>query len=81
MPPKLKTLSGDDVIKILVSFGFEIQSQKGSHVKLRRILSGQRQTLTIPYHREIDRGTFKAIIRQAARYISESDLNSQFYSE
>jgi len=36
--PKLKNLSGKEVIKILLSFGFEVASQKGSHVKLRRVL-------------------------------------------
>ena len=35
--PKLKQLSGKDVIKILKKFGFEVHSQKGSHIKLRRI--------------------------------------------
>jgi len=35
--PKLKILSGSEVVKILRSFGFEIQSQKGSHLKLARL--------------------------------------------
>ncbi len=38
--PKLKPLSGKDVIKILNKFGFEIETQKGSHVKLRRDFEG-----------------------------------------
>ncbi|MCZ8222552.1 MAG: type II toxin-antitoxin system HicA family toxin [Microcystis sp.] len=32
--PKLKQLSGKDVIKILARFGFTIHSQRGSHIKL-----------------------------------------------
>lgn len=32
--PKLKRLSGQDVIKILAAFGFAVAGQKGSHVKL-----------------------------------------------
>jgi predicted RNA binding protein YcfA (HicA-like mRNA interferase family) len=48
---KLRSLSGEEVVKILCQFGFEIGSQKGTYVKLRRVLSkGVKQTLTIPLH-------------------------------
>ncbi len=30
---KLRTLGGKEVVKILSKFGFEVVSQKGSHVK------------------------------------------------
>jgi hypothetical protein len=44
MSPKLKRLSGKDVVSIFAGFGFVIHSQKGSHAKLRRVLqSGERQ--------------------------------------
>ena len=80
--PKLKSLSGEDIIKILSQFGFEIASQKGSHVKLRRVLSeGTKQTLTIPLHKELDKGTLRAIFRQALRYVSEEELKPYFYSD
>ncbi len=79
--PKLRVLSGRDVIKILSKFGFEVLSQKDSHVKLRRVLpDGAKQTLTVPLHKELDKGTLKAIIRQASRYIPEEDLKSQLLS-
>jgi predicted RNA binding protein YcfA (HicA-like mRNA interferase family) len=79
--PKLKVLSGGEVLKILRSFGFEIQSQKGSHVKLlRHAEAGEKQTLIIPNHADIDKGTLKAIYRQALRYISETELHPHFYS-
>jgi predicted RNA binding protein YcfA (HicA-like mRNA interferase family) len=45
--PKLKRLSGADVVKILGLFGFYIKSQKGSHIKLRREVDDNAQTLTI----------------------------------
>ncbi len=77
--PKLKVLSGSDVIKILEGFNFVIISQKGSHVKLRRTVDQARQVLTIPNHKELDRGTLKAIFSQAAKYISETDLAPHFY--
>ena len=80
--PKLRTLSGPDVVRILSEFGFLIASQRGSHIKLRRILpNGTRQTLTIPNHRELDIGTLRAIYRQALRYVAEEDLRAHFYSD
>jgi len=77
--PKLKVLSGSDVIKIFSSFGFAIFSQKGSHIKLRRELGGAKQTLVIPNHKEIDKGTLSEIIKQSSKYISSEDLQKEFY--
>jgi len=78
--PKLKTLSGKEIVKVLSRFDFEVASQRGSHVKLRRVLSdGTKQTLTIPLHEELDKGTLRAIFRQALRYIPEEDLKPHFY--
>lgn len=77
--PRLKVLSGKDAIKILNSFGFEIVGQRGSHVKLRRLLGNNKQTLTIPNHKELDKKTLKAICRQASVYIPEDRLKKCFY--
>ena len=78
---KIRVLSGLDIVKILKLFGFDIQSQKGSHIKLKRITDqGIKQTLIIPNHNEIDTGTLKAIYRQALKYIPEEKLFQHFYS-
>jgi len=80
--PKLKVLSGEEIIKIFLSFGFRMAAQRGSHVKLSRIQKdGTKQTLTIPKHSEMDRGTLKAIYRQALRYVPEEELKPFFYRE
>jgi predicted RNA binding protein YcfA (HicA-like mRNA interferase family) len=79
--PKLKTLSGKNILDIMSLFGFIILTQKGSHVKLRRVLAdGTKQTLTIPLHDELDKGTLRAIFRQASNYISTEELRPHFYS-
>lgn len=79
--PKLKNLGGDDLIRIFSQFGFLVNSQRGSHVKLKRTLAdGTKQTLTVPHHKELDSGTLKAVVRQASRYIPEEDLKPHFYS-
>ena len=78
--PKLKVLSGKDVVKIFNQLGFSVFAQRGSHVKLRRTLNGNNhQTLTVPYHNELDKGTVKAIYNQALKYVSEAELKAHFY--
>jgi len=80
--PKLRVLSGPQVLKILRELGFQPFSQRGSHIKVRRVLdSGQIQSLTVPNHDEIDRGTLHAIFRQASRFILEADLRSKFFTD
>lgn len=80
--PKWNTLSGREVLRTLREFGFVEFSRRGSHVKVRRILAnGHIQTLTVPDHREIDRGTLHAIFRQACRFIPESELRARFLTD
>ncbi len=80
--PRLRRLSGAEIITILGHFGFTVHSQRGSHVKLRRELpDGTVQTLTVATHAELDTGTCRAILRQASRFISEEDLRPHFYSD
>jgi hypothetical protein len=40
-----------------------------------------RETLIIPDHKELDKGTLKAIIRQASKYIPVDSLYPHFYSK
>lgn len=80
--PRLRRLSGADVIRILEGFGFTVLAQAGSHVKLRRIgPHGQKQTLTIPLHKDLDTGTLRAILRQSSQYIPDEDLRPHFLSK
>ena len=78
----IRRMSGRDVLKALAGFGFHVNTIRGSHAKLRRVLkSGERQTLTIPVHRELASGTLHAIFRQASRYIPEDDLRPWFFTD
>jgi hypothetical protein len=42
---------------------------------------GQKETLTIPNHPELDTGTCRAILRQASRYVPSAELAPFFYTE
>ena len=62
-------VSGADCIKALGKIGFEVYRQRGSHIVLVR-KSPPTQT-TIPNHKELDRGTLRAIIRQTGLTVEE----------
>ncbi len=80
--PKLRRMSGSEIVKIFAIFGFSIFSQRGSHIKLRRVTeSGEKESLTIPNHPQLDTGTCRAILRQASRYIPVGELKPHFYTD
>ncbi|MDO8610359.1 MAG: type II toxin-antitoxin system HicA family toxin [bacterium] len=60
-----KLFSARQVIKALGRAGFVVVSQKGSHIKLKGINQGKICTVIIPNHKEIARGTFISILKQA----------------
>jgi predicted RNA binding protein YcfA (HicA-like mRNA interferase family) len=65
---------------MLCGHGFHEVQRRGSHVKLRRFHGGQKQILTVPDHHELDRGTLRAIFRQACRFLPADDLQRDFYT-
>jgi predicted RNA binding protein YcfA (HicA-like mRNA interferase family) len=77
--PKLRRLSGKEVVSIFTEFGFMVVGQRGSHMKLRREVATGSQILTVPAHAQLDAGTLRAIIRQASRFIPEEELKPNFY--
>jgi predicted RNA binding protein YcfA (HicA-like mRNA interferase family) len=66
---KLPGVSGADCVKAPGKIGFVVHRQRGSHITLVKI-DPPSQT-TIPNHKEIDRGTLRAIIRQAGLSVDE----------
>ncbi len=65
MPPKLPRISGEDAIRVLRKLGFVRVRQRGSHVVLRRQLSGEEATCVVPLHHELAVGTLRSVLRQA----------------
>jgi predicted RNA binding protein YcfA (HicA-like mRNA interferase family) len=66
---KLPVISGADCVKALGKVGFQVYRQRGSHIVVVRE-SPPSQT-TIPNHKELDRGTLRAIIRQTGLTVEE----------
>ncbi|HFQ95060.1 MAG TPA: type II toxin-antitoxin system HicA family toxin [Anaerolineae bacterium] len=65
MSPKLRRVTGKELIKALRKAGFEVKRQRGSHVHMKREQDGKR--LTVPVHagQVIPIGTLRAILRDA----------------
>jgi len=80
MGAKLRTLSGRELVAIFEQFGFSVISQHGSHVKMRRYSIAGSETLVLPAHNRIPKGTLRAIFGQAARFVPRDELFSHFYT-
>ena len=66
---KLGRLSGRVCVKALAKIGFYQKRQHGSHIILRR--DNPFAQLVVPDHNELDRGTLRAILRQANLSVDE----------
>jgi predicted RNA binding protein YcfA (HicA-like mRNA interferase family) len=66
----LPRVSGREVVAALSKVGFRVDRQKGSHIVLRQDAAPYRR-ITVPDHREIAKGTLRAIIRQAGLTVEE----------
>ncbi len=58
----LPIVSGQEVVKALGKIGYLLDRQRGSHMILRLPVSPHRR-LTVPGHKEVAKGTLRAIIR------------------
>jgi len=67
---RLPALTGREVVKALGKIGYELDRQHGSHMILRHADPPFRR-LVVPDHKEVRRGTLRAIIRQAGLSVSE----------
>ena len=79
MTPRLRRLSGRQLLQGLRSLGFEVVNVDGSHAKLRRASATGAQTLTVPLHDDLHTGTLVAIYRQVRRYVPDDEARPVFY--
>ena len=51
-------------------------------MKLRRLsAAGDKQTISVPRHRELVTKTMYSIYKQACKYIPEEDIHPHFYTD
>ena len=74
--PKLPQISGEELIRFLQKIGYRVIRQKGSHVRLRKKTQSGVHNITVPFHKEIAKGTLNDIISKVSVWnnISKKDL-------
>jgi predicted RNA binding protein YcfA (HicA-like mRNA interferase family) len=66
----LPRISGREVAAALARIGYQMDRQKGSHMVLRMATPPHRR-IVVPDHREVAKGTLRAILRQAGISVDE----------
>lgn len=80
--PRLRRLTGGEVIGILAKFGFSIVRIRGSHHRLERVKGGVTQTVTVALHgsKSIPLPTLRRIYRDICKFVPEDELRPYFYA-
>ncbi|MFZ2522578.1 MAG: type II toxin-antitoxin system HicA family toxin [Minisyncoccia bacterium] len=82
MPKKLRVISGKEVIKILLKYGFNVTRTKGSHSRLTlEVMDKEILHITIPLHSELRKGTLKGVVSELEKHVSSEHLLQDFYTE
>lgn len=74
--PKLPQVSGQAVLRLLLSLGYRVVRQRGSHAQLTALTPTGEHRITVPMHRELAKGTLSDILTQvgARNAIPKEDL-------
>jgi predicted RNA binding protein YcfA (HicA-like mRNA interferase family) len=56
---KLPQASGQATIKALQKIGFRVAGQHGRHIKLVRIINDSKQSIIVPNHKILKKGTLR----------------------
>lgn len=64
----LPVISGREAVRAFEKIGFKLHHQRGSHIILYH---ANGRHLSVPDHRELDRGTLRALIRGAGITVEE----------
>ena len=65
-------VGGEDLIKLLAKFGYEVVRQTGSHIRLKSEIMGKVHFITIPLHKPLKLGTLNNILYDVAEYLEMS---------
>jgi len=63
-------ISGREAVAVFRRVGYELDRQRGSHIVLRQAGPPHRR-LTVPDHREVAKGTLRALIREAGLTVEQ----------
>jgi predicted RNA binding protein YcfA (HicA-like mRNA interferase family) len=81
MSEKLRTLSGDTVVKIFLRYGALYKRTTGSHARLALDTDSGTKYITIPLHTELKKGTFHSIAKDFEQWFGNKAMRDEFYSQ
>jgi predicted RNA binding protein YcfA (HicA-like mRNA interferase family) len=64
-----RDLSGDELVRMLHRYGYEVTRQTGSHMRLTSVSKGKEHHITIPAHKQLRLGTLAEIVGEVAAYM------------
>lgn len=64
-----RDMSGQELARILVKYGYRITRQTGSHLRLTTTYNGHEHHVTIPAHNPLKIGTMNSILKDVASYL------------
>jgi len=64
--PRLPQISGRSLIRLLVSLGYEVVRQKGSHVRVRKRNPLGEHNITVPDHDVLAKGTLSDLLTRVS---------------
>ena len=78
--PKLPVITGQKLITVLSSMGYQAVRQKGSHIRLEKSTPAGTHKITVPNHNPIAKGTLNDILSRVAMWnqISKEELIKKF---
>lgn len=80
-PRRYPVISGRELIRRLSkAYNYEIIRQKGSHIRIRTYEKG-RHSLTVPDHKELDKGLLDALISAVAQHrgVDKSEVIDELF--
>jgi len=76
--PKLRQLSGKEIIKIFESHGFKVKRSVSSHVRLTLQQKDSSYHITIPLHDSLKKGTLSSIKKDFVLCFGKDEADKYF---
>jgi len=64
-----RDVSGEELVRSLRCFGYEVTRQTGSHIRVTSKFKGIEHHVTVPAHRQLKVGTLAEILGDVASYL------------
>ena len=70
MPRMPRDISGRKLTKLLEQYGYQLEREKGSHIRFISTYKGTEHKITIPDHDNLKIGTLSNILKDISAYLS-----------